>query len=714
MKPLSDKQKDAFLNSNARINILEGAVRSGKSFVCLLRWIDFCIHGAKGALILCGRTDKTIKRNIITPLQSILGDAVSYRAGKGEVQLYDRTMYVVGANDDRAEAKIRGVTVAGALIDEATLLPENFFKMLLSRMSIPDAKLFASTNPDSPYHWLKKDFIDRSNEIDLKTFKFTIRDNPALSETYIQAISEEYRGLWYKRFIKGEWVIAEGTVYDFFDESLHVINYHPDPTYYIVGVDYGTTNPCVFTMLGYNGSTYPNMWIEKEYYFDSRKEQRQKSDYDYVKDYIKFAEGYFVKCIYIDPSAASLKQEMMRSGVTNFADAKNDVVPGIRFLGQLLTNGTLKICKECTETIKEFSTYAWDEKAALRGEDKPLKVNDHCFVASSLVSTKWGGIPIEKLDIGDEIATPIGYKKIIHKFVHDAIVSTFNIFGETITCTSNHKIYTVNRGWIEIQEFNILDTILKIEEEIWLKKSKSFLTASDIEGTHTLRIIPIEYTLHHLAQIKEKDMNLTIEKCGKCTMEKYHKECIYITSTLIPSTMTLVTSFYSLPTNIVEFITKSFLISKKERTNNIWNLFGLLQNKEACNVSSEIKTILQEDKQGQNFGQITANLNGEDTITLTMNLEYALNVINNFGATNTAALNSVVCNDLINTDGKLVSMQKVYNLHVEDCHCYFVNNVLVLNCMDSIRYSTYTHFFNRNKARMTEKQAIDMENEFKR
>ncbi len=380
MKELSLKQQDAFLNSTARINILEGAVRSGKSFVSLLRWIDFCINGPKGPLIICGRTDKTIKRNIIIPLQNLVGNGVVYRSGKGEIQFYDRTIYVVGANDDRAEAKIRGSEFAGALIDEATLIPENFFKMLLSRMSIPGACLFASTNPDSPYHWLKRDFIDRVHELDLKTFKFNIHDNPSLSEKYIKDLSDEYRGLWYKRFILGDWVIAEGTVFDFFDEDIHVIPYPTSQAqYYIVGIDYGTTNPCVFTLVGYNSEAYPNMWVEKEYYFDSRKEQRQKSDYDYVQDYKKFVDGINVKHIYIDPSAASLKQEFYRNGINNVIDAINDVIPGIRFLGQLLSNGTLKICSFCENTIKEFSTYVWDEKAVLRGEDKPLKMNDHAI-----------------------------------------------------------------------------------------------------------------------------------------------------------------------------------------------------------------------------------------------------------------------------------------------------------------------------------------------
>ncbi|HUU88163.1 MAG TPA: PBSX family phage terminase large subunit [Candidatus Glassbacteria bacterium] len=380
IEQLSNKQIDCFKNSDARINIFEGPVRSGKSFISLIRWLEFCRSGPKGALIICGRTDKTIKRNIINPLQDLVGNSVVYKQGKGEVHLYNRIIYVVGANDDRAESKIRGSEFAGALIDEASLMPESFFKMLLSRLSIPGAQLFCSTNPDSPYHWLKTDFINREKELDLKVFSFSIHDNPSLTAKYIRDLSNEYQGLWFKRYIEGVWCLADGAVYDFFDEDLHVIQMPNAPaTYYILGVDYGTTNPCVFTLIGYNAGNYPNMWLEKEYYYDSKKMLRQKSDYDYSKDLMEFIEGYYVKTIYIDPSAASFKQELSRNGVRNVADANNDVIPGIRFVGQLITNGTFKICSNCQETIKEFSNYLWDSKASERGIDKPIKKFDHCL-----------------------------------------------------------------------------------------------------------------------------------------------------------------------------------------------------------------------------------------------------------------------------------------------------------------------------------------------
>lgn len=380
---LSKKQIESFRGSNSRINIFEGPVRAGKSFIALLRWIEFCRSGPEGPLIICGRTDKTIKRNIINPLQDLVGSAVRYSIGKGEVYMYNRLMYVVGANDERAAAKIQGSEFAGALIDELSIMPESFFKMLLSRLSVKGAQLFGSTNPDSPYCWLKKDFIDRRNELDCKVFSFSLEDNPSLNEEYKKQLKREYQGLWYKRYIEGLWVQAEGAVYDFFDAQHHVIDHAPGPaTMYFVSIDYGTQNPCVFLLFGYNAGLYPNIWCEKEYYYDARAKMRQKSDYEYAQDFVKFLDGIQPEAIYIDPSASSLKVEFQRQGIKGVRDAINDVLPGIRFQGQLISNGTYKICSACKETIKEYSNYVWDEKSCKSGKEEPIKKFDHTLDAT--------------------------------------------------------------------------------------------------------------------------------------------------------------------------------------------------------------------------------------------------------------------------------------------------------------------------------------------
>jgi len=376
----SKKQIESIVESDARINIWEGAVRAGKSFSCLLRWIEFILKGPEGEMMICGRTEDSIVRNIIRPMQRLVGSDMVYMPGKREVRLWNKIIYVVGANDERAAWKIQGSTLVGALVDEITILPESFFKMLLSRLSVPGAKLFGTTNPDSPFHWFKKQYLDRLEYPHLKVFKFLIDDNPSLEKLFVDNLKKEYVGLWYERYIEGKWVLSEGTVYDFFSREQHIIPSPPGRAdWYIVGVDYGTSNPTVYTMIGYSSKTFPNIWLEKEYYWDSRKEMKQKVDTEYVEDLKKFVDGYNVKYIYIDPSAVSIRIELYRYGFRGIMEANNDVLDGIRFHAKFLNNGTFKICAGCVNSIHEYATYRWDQKASLRGEDKPLKENDHCM-----------------------------------------------------------------------------------------------------------------------------------------------------------------------------------------------------------------------------------------------------------------------------------------------------------------------------------------------
>lgn len=376
--PLSQKQIDSFKNSTARINIFEGAVRSGKTFISILRLIK-AIHDAPyGQIILTGVSRDAIQRNIVLELCAVIG--VPPPTPKStQMNLFNRTIHLVGANDERAERRIRGSTFVLAYVDEATLIPKSYFKMLLSRLSVTGAKIFCTTNPDSPFHWLKEEFINRT-DLDISVFKFRLEDNPSLSKSYIDNLKKEYTGLWYKRYIEGDWCLAEGTVYDFFDEELHIIEAPPaQATYFILGIDYGTTNPTTFNLIGYNNRAFPNIWKEKEYFYDSKKAGRQKTDTEYTEDLIRFIKGYNVKNIYIDPSAASFKLEMMKQGVQGVIEADNDVMNGIRFVSKLLSNGTYKICRNCTNTIREFQTYRWDEKVSLKGDDKPIKEFDHCL-----------------------------------------------------------------------------------------------------------------------------------------------------------------------------------------------------------------------------------------------------------------------------------------------------------------------------------------------
>lgn len=378
MLNLSPKQKNAISESNARLNFWVGSVRSGKTYSSLLRWLEFVQEAPKGNLAMTGRTSATIKRNIIDEICNLIGADAHYFIGKQELTLWGRKIYIIPAVDERSEGKVRGLSLAGLYCDELTLIPQSFFTMALSRLSIPEAKLFATTNPDSPYHYIKTEFIDRQDELDLKVFEFYLDDNPSLTDGFKNALKKEYRGLWYKRFIGGEWCLAEGVIFDFFDNRLHVIDFPPGQAKeYLVGVDYGTINPTAFLLVGYNPRLYPNIWIEREYYYDSKEHNRQKTDSEYADDLKAFCKDLPISQIFIDPSAASFKLECQRQGIRNLYDANNDVLDGIRFVSSLFINGTLKICSQCANLIKEMASYRWDDKSKLSGIDKPLKQDDH-------------------------------------------------------------------------------------------------------------------------------------------------------------------------------------------------------------------------------------------------------------------------------------------------------------------------------------------------
>lgn len=307
---------------------------------------------------------------------------VEYSSAKAEFNIYGKVVHIIGADDERAESKIRGPTFAGAYVDEATIIPESVFKMLISRCAMGGAKIFATTNPDSPYHWLKRDYLD--NNSDVKSWQFVLDDNPKLEEKEKDYLRRQYRGLWYQRFIEGKWVQAEGAIYDFFDPVNHVIDNAPGfAQYYIAGVDYGTTNPCAFVLIGINPNKFPNMWVEDEYYFDSKVHQRQKTDSEYAEDLIRFLRGRCsdVKAIYLDPSAVSFRVELQRCNVRNIYEADNEVLDGIRKVGDLLNTGTFKICRKCANLIKEFGSYVWDAKSRQTGVDKPVKQSDHALDA---------------------------------------------------------------------------------------------------------------------------------------------------------------------------------------------------------------------------------------------------------------------------------------------------------------------------------------------
>ena len=360
----------------ARINILHGSVRSGKTIASIIKWIHLIKNEATAECLMVGKTERTLIRNIINPMQEMLPKSViQVNKGAGEMILYGKRVYLVGANDARSESKIRGQTLQYAYVDEGTIIPEEFMKMLQTRLSEPGAQLYITTNPDSPYHWMKQELIDAADLIKANVWHFTLDDNPYLDPEYVEALKREFTGLWYQRYIEGLWVLAEGVVYPMWDEAKHV---RPAPTgdmeNVIVSVDYGVTNPSVFLMGGIHKPT-GNVHVMKELYHDS-SQSGQLTDRQ-LGDLMAGFVDKRVRYITVDPSATSFIAELRSRGYA-VREAINDVIPGIQEVSKLLSLGTLFIDPSCENMRKEFSAYVWDENAQKRGEDKPKKVNDHC------------------------------------------------------------------------------------------------------------------------------------------------------------------------------------------------------------------------------------------------------------------------------------------------------------------------------------------------
>lgn len=396
----SPKQNHAINESNATINIWEGSVRSGKSYSCLYRFIKELAQGPEGLYLICGKSERTIKNNIIAELDKMTGYCIRYNKVEASFTLWGKKVICVGANDERAVGKIQGVTLAGALVDEITILPENFFDMLVSRLSIEGAKLFGTCNPDSPYHWLKERFIDKSGQGLVQVFTFNLSDNPSLPKAYVENLKKAYSGLWYKRYIEGLWVLAEGSVYDFFDHKLHTLGKpHTYAKEYFLGVDYGTHNPFAAVLIGYNNEHRPFIWVEKEFYYDPAARGMQQTDFEFLQWLQReFFDYYPIKTVYLDPSAESFQVELKRARKP-VVQANNDVVDGIRTVARLMAQGDMIITHKCNNLIREIEGYCWDPKSIKLGEDKPLKKNDHlCDALRYAIHTRFQKAKLEKRD----------------------------------------------------------------------------------------------------------------------------------------------------------------------------------------------------------------------------------------------------------------------------------------------------------------------------
>lgn len=380
--------------------ICDGSVRAGKTVVMSLSYVMWAMETFKDEnLGMSGKTIGSFRRNVLTPLKRMLKSR-KYKVKEHRSENYFsvtkngimNNFYIFGGKDESSQDLIQGITLAGMFFDEVALMPRSFVDQATARCSVEGAKFWFNCNPAGPYHWFKTEFLDKMKEKNLFQLHFTMDDNLSLSERVKERYRRMYSGVFFKRFILGLWVLAEGVIYDMFNNEEHVVSEWPDNiTEYQITIDYGTKNPTAFILQGikYDAQGKRIFYDLKEYYYDGRKQGKQKTDDQYYEDLLEFAtkrtvDGQrllYTHQIIIDPSAASMIAKINQGGIFVVTQADNSVVDGIRSVASTISEKRHFVHESCKNLLREFSSYVWDEKAAQHGEDKPVKEFDHALDA---------------------------------------------------------------------------------------------------------------------------------------------------------------------------------------------------------------------------------------------------------------------------------------------------------------------------------------------
>ena len=472
--PISQKQKQimAFSYSNYDALICYGAVRSGKTSIIMWSFVEWAMREFNGQRFgICGKTVDSCTKNLVIPFisMSLAKERYTLRWRRSDKLLEVRrgvtTNYfeVFGGRDESSFALIQGRTLAGVFLDEVVLMPQSFVNQALARCSVDGAKLWFSCNPGSPQHWFYTEWIKKAKERNALCLHFSMRDNPSLSESTLARYEGMYSGVFYQRYILGQWVLAEGLVYDFGEDN--ITDEIPEHGEYYMSIDYGTQNPfsCgLWCVVGDHATRIA------EYYYCGRNEQTQKTDEEYCDEVERLANGYKIKRVVVDPSAASFIASLRKRGVY-VTKANNDVLDGIRRVSGYLKNGKLKIHRSCGHTVEEFGLYRWDDKS---GEDKVIKENDHCITGDTVVNTIFGGRNIK--DLVGKFGFVWSYdekrkKKCIRPFFrvkktreNQPILKITLENGKVVRCTPDHRILT-EKGWIEAKHLTQSSKIIDID-----------------------------------------------------------------------------------------------------------------------------------------------------------------------------------------------------------------------------------------------------------
>ena len=390
-------EQSPFCNYDAII--CDGAVRSGKTLCMSVSFVTWAFSRFNdNSFALCGKTIASLRRNVVTVILPVLRELgfecnEKYSRNLIEISYAGKTnrFYLFGGKDEGSAALIQGMTLAGVLLDEVTLMPRSFVEQALARCSVEGSKLWFNCNPEHPMHWFHEEWIKKKDEKNCFYLHFTMKDNPSLTPAIIRRYEKLYSGAFYERFVLGRWVAAQGCVYPMFSHSKHVLQPPDDFDKFYISCDYGTVNPSSFGLWGRNGGKWYRI---NEYYFNSRTEGRQKTDSEHYESLCELAGNRKIEAVIVDPSAASFIECIRRGGKYRVIPAKNDVVDGIRRVSDCLKEEKLIFSPCCADSIREFGLYRWEENSA---KDSVRKVNDHAmddiryFVSSVVTAEDDGG-----------------------------------------------------------------------------------------------------------------------------------------------------------------------------------------------------------------------------------------------------------------------------------------------------------------------------------
>lgn len=361
--------------------ICDGAVRSGKTLAMGLGfflWAMVSFDGRRFAL--CGKTIAALRRNVLSEILPKLGAMGAKWKEKRtenlvilEFQGHRNEFYIFGGRDESSAGLIQGMTLAGVLMDEVVLMPKSFVEQACARCSVTGSRLWFNCNPAGPSHWFYRQWILEAEERNALHLHFTMEDNPSLSQQIRRRYQRLYTGVFYRRYILGQWAQAEGRVYDFFEPEM--VRPAPEGPYeqWYISCDYGTVNPTSMGLWGRCGGVWYRV---KEFYFNSRAQMRQMTDGEYALELEKLAGGRRISAVIVDPSAASFIQLLRRQGWV-VKQAKNDVLSGIRATAQALKSGKIVLCDGCADCLREMEEYVWDLRGGVG--DKVKKENDHAM-----------------------------------------------------------------------------------------------------------------------------------------------------------------------------------------------------------------------------------------------------------------------------------------------------------------------------------------------